>query len=173
MNKSKKVRKKTITFELDDLDQDIIRELRVNGRQSWREIAKKLNVSPVTIMNRIRALEDSEIIRGYTVKLDYKKMGLELASFIGITVSGTDYDMVANHLIETPEVSEVYATTGEFDLIAFFRAKSIDEFAKIVQSTYKQRGVKTATYIAVALKENYERIAEPSGYWRPAEKSGK
>jgi Lrp/AsnC family leucine-responsive transcriptional regulator len=150
------------------LDEDIIRELRINARQSWRELAKKLDVSPVTIMNRIRALEVDGVIRGYTVKLDYKKMGLELASFVGITVSGTDYDAVANHLLDTPEVSEVYATTGEFDLIAFFRAKNIDGFARIVQSIYKQHGVKTATYIAVALKENYEKVAEPSGYWRPS-----
>jgi len=158
MNKSKKVEKKTISLELDDLDQNIIRELRVNGRQRWRELAKKMRVSPVTIMNRINRLEKTGVIKGYTVNVDYKKMGLELTGLIGITVPGTKYDEIAAELLRMPEIIGLYAIDGEFDLVAFFKTKNMDEFTKIVQGIYKKEQVRTQTHFAVPLKENYEKV---------------
>ena len=157
MNKSKEVGKKTISLNLDNLDQDIIRELRSNARQSWRELAKRLRVSPVTIMNRIRELEKNRIIQKYTVQLDYKKMGLELDGITLISVPGSKFDQVAEELIAIPEISSLYVISGEFDMIAFFRTRNVDEFIRVTQAMYHKEHVKTQTYLAVPLKEEYER----------------
>ena len=142
-------------IKLDDLDNGILEELKANCKQTWRELAKKLGVSPVTIMNRTKALEKNGVINGYTARVDYNKMGFELLGLVGITAPGTVYEKIAEDLIRLPEIDSAYATTGDYDIIAVFRAKDKDDFYRTVQKLYRMAEIHTKTYFAVALKEGY------------------
>ena len=142
-------------IKLDELDELILDELKENCKQTWRELAKKMRVSPVTIMNRVKAMEKNGVINGYSARVDYNKMGFELLGLVGITSPGEAYDKIINELVELPEIDAVYATTGDYDVIAVFRAKTRDEFYKTVQKLYRMQDVRTKTYFAVALKESY------------------
>lgn len=63
-------------LDLDELDRNILSLLSVDSRLSYREIAKKLEVSYANISSRIRRLEDEKVIRGYTGVLDPEVMNL-------------------------------------------------------------------------------------------------
>ncbi|MFH1780224.1 MAG: Lrp/AsnC family transcriptional regulator [Candidatus Micrarchaeota archaeon] len=156
MNKSKKKSEKP-SFKLDELDLKIIQELRSNSRQSWRELARKIDTSPVTIINRIKILEKNKVITGYSVRLDYKKMGMDLACLTGVSVPGKHYSKVLKDLMQMPEISDIYAVSGEFDLMIYFRAKNADELTRIVQTIYRKENVKTQTYFSRSLKEDYQK----------------
>ena len=54
---------------MDDIDQGLIGLLRQNARLNIADLAHKLGVSRGTVNNRLRKLEDSQVIVGYTVKL--------------------------------------------------------------------------------------------------------
>jgi DNA-binding Lrp family transcriptional regulator len=167
MNKHKKIMSKKAEevnkVELDDLDLRIIEELRANCKQSWRNLARKMHVSPVTIMNRVHALERNGVIRGYGVRLNYKKLGFEVASFVGISVPGTHFEKLSNDLTANPDISGLYAVGGDYDLIAFFRARNMDDLARIVQSIYRREDVRSHSFVAMPLKEDYEKTANPPG----------
>ncbi len=57
-------------------DMSIICELDHNARQSINQIGAKTRLSPETVKYRINKLEDSEVITGYHVMVDYNKLGL-------------------------------------------------------------------------------------------------
>ena len=54
---------------MDDIDQQLISLLRQDARMSIGDLAHKLKVSRGTVNNRLRKLEDSQVIVGYTIKL--------------------------------------------------------------------------------------------------------
>ena len=89
----------------NDIDSQILRLLAEDSRQSYRELAKQLNISHVSVSSRVKALEESGVIRGYTCvidhdKLDYYPLCLRISASQGGNLSRIG-DEVASH----PEVN--------------------------------------------------------------------
>src|SRR3989338_4135438 len=126
-------------IKLDELDSAILEELRGNCKKTWRELAKKLKVSPVTIINRTRKLEKNKVVTGYSPLVDFVKIGFEFTAFQTLEI----------------ESSKFYGVSGDFDAIVFFRARDRREFAQTVQKICRIPGVKgSKTFFAYGLKEN-------------------
>ncbi len=121
----------------DNLDKRIIRELQQNSRQSYREIARKLNVSTATIMHRVNYLEQQKIIQKYSAKIDTKQFGYDVKVIIDLRVSKGKLLQVEKKIAMHPNVIAVYDTTGNFDIIIiaeFKSTKQMDNFLKLIQT---------------------------------------
>ena len=75
-------------MELDDLDRRILKELLNNSNRSYRHLAIDLDVAPGTVLKRIKDMEASGIIEGYSIVLDHKKLGSKITAIIELTTSG-------------------------------------------------------------------------------------
>ena len=71
---------------LDETDRRIISVLQTDARASMRSIAEKAGVSLGTVSNRVHRLEDTGVIRGYTVQLNPELSGWELTVVIGLRI---------------------------------------------------------------------------------------
>jgi len=123
--------------EIDDIDTRILNHLLQNGRDSYREMAKALKLSPATIMKRVRGLEREGVIKSYTVALDYEKLGYDLHVIIDVRVAKGKLHMVENKIARHNNVLAVYDNTGSFDatVIARFKTRaSLDKFLKTLQT---------------------------------------
>ena len=119
--------------ELDELDRSILRELLVNSKRSFRELARRLGVAVTTVINRVQRLEDRGIITGYTLRVDYEKLGYELTVLTEITVSKGKLLEMEKDIAKMPQVCAVYDVTGLTDavVIAKFRnRKDLSDFTK-------------------------------------------
>ena len=74
-------------MNLDDLDRKIIEQLMNNSRASMRQLASELDVALGTIANRLKRLENENVIKGYTVMLDPAKVGWEMTVIVGLRIS--------------------------------------------------------------------------------------
>ena len=54
-------------MKTDETDVRILRELQADSRISIRELSKRVNLSPPSVTERVRRLEDHHIIEGYTI----------------------------------------------------------------------------------------------------------
>ncbi|HDN65346.1 MAG TPA: Lrp/AsnC family transcriptional regulator [Methanosarcinales archaeon] len=98
---------------IDERDLLIIDILRENARTPHTEIAARLDVAESTIRNRVRALEEGEVIKQYTVVTDPSKLGYNSVALVGIDVEPTHLLDVALHLSEFPEVKFVATSAGD------------------------------------------------------------
>ncbi len=134
--------------EIDEKDIEIIKELRQEGRASYREIAEKLDVSPGTVRNRINELEEEGIIKGYHAVVDWDKLGYEVAAIIGIEIKSRSLDQLTEKLKSIPNVYAVYTTTGQYDLFIGFKCKSMQELDEFVKNELAHPSIaKTTTFI--------------------------
>ena len=70
----------------DDLDRSLLKELEIDGRQSFRDLAKKTEVSVVTVAQRVRKLEEDGIVKGYSALINQDKLGYEITTITEVTV---------------------------------------------------------------------------------------
>jgi Lrp/AsnC family transcriptional regulator for asnA, asnC and gidA len=124
-------------MEIDELDKKILNVLLKNSRSSYRDIAKKVGVSFVTVIKRVQRLENEKIIKSYSANIDYEKLGYDLNVLIKMRVSQGKSREVGKKLAQEKNVSAMYNVTGDFDdiiLAKFKDRKSMDIFLKNLQS---------------------------------------
>jgi DNA-binding Lrp family transcriptional regulator len=143
--------------KIEKLDLEIIRVLQKDARASYRDIARRIGVAVGTVQSRVKRLEESKIIRGFSVDLDYSKMGLGLTSLILVQVKGKHLREVESKLAHLANVIIVYDVTGDFDvaMVAKFAGSSdLDEFIKqMLAMDYVERS--STSIVLNSVKENH------------------
>jgi len=143
---------------LDQTDKKIIDILIENSRMSYADIARKLGVSEATVFKRIKKLKDEGVIESFTLRLEPSKIGKNVYISIGLTVNPVLLDEIAKKLSNFDEVSEVYITVGEHNIIAHALIKDNDAFNNfLMNKIYKLEGI-TKIDINIILKKLKARI---------------
>lgn len=128
---------------MDSVDIKILKMLVEDGQETLSGIADEVGLSTSGVRRRVKRLEEEDVIRGYTAKVDPEKAGYSIAAFLNIDVESGEARRVAGILSRCNGVCEVHKTTGNHGLIAKFRAEdrgSISDFVEDRVSTYQ--GVK-------------------------------
>ncbi len=126
-----------VDLMLDDTDRRILSVLQRDARASMRRISKEAGVSLGTVSNRVRRLEESGVIRGYTVMLDPEKAGWELTVVIGLRIQKGRLIEIQEKIAKDSRVYGVYDVTGDFDSMVIARARDrsdLDDLSKNVMS---------------------------------------
>ena len=124
-------------MELDGTDKKILNTLNENSRLSLRQIAGKVSVSVATVMHRLNRLEKESVLKKYTAKVDYEKIGYDTEVAIEIRISKGRLLDVEKKIATHPNVFAVYDVTGAFDaiILARFRTtRQMDNFLKKIQT---------------------------------------
>ncbi len=122
---------------ISETDKKIINLLLRNSRMSYRKIARKLKLSIATVLKHTASLEDEGIIRGYSLRLDYEKLGYDIKVIIAVRIAKGKLIEVERKIATNPAVCAVYDHTGHFDatIIARFKdRRSMDLFLKRIQT---------------------------------------
>ena len=126
---------------MDDLDRQLIGELRQNARVTVAALAKRLKVARGTVQNRINRLEKEGTILGYTVRLRPKVDEHRIAALTTIEVEGNRQEQVIKALRGDPAVSELHTTNGRWDLVAELHADSLEAFDQVLGRIRRIEGI--------------------------------
>ena len=105
-------------MKLDKIDLVILEMLKEDARTSFREIARKLDVSPDTISKRYERLIEQEVIIGSTVVINPSTIGYSFIARFGINVKPAYSSQVLDRIIKIPSVIIASKLVGSHDLIA-------------------------------------------------------
>ena len=119
-------------YKMDDVDRELIGLLRDNARLPLATIAKRLRVSRGTVQNRLRKLEDSGVIVGYTLRLKPVAEPHRIRAWMGIAVAGNTSESVLRALRGEPSVYTLHSTNGRWDFVAELRADSLEAFDRVL-----------------------------------------
>lgn len=119
----------------DGLDRQIVAALRRDGRADAGSIAEGLDAVATTVQKRKRALEERGVIEGYTVRLNYDRLGYETAVLKIDTDLGT-VDDVTTRLRETASIVTVYETSGGFNVFATGRFENEAAIGTLLQKLH-------------------------------------
>lgn len=118
--------------EIDELDCKIMRYLSKNSRIQTIDIAKKLKVSSNTILNRMKRLEQLDILQAYRANIDFSKLGYHLYK---LNIDLIDYNqrgIIINYIKQNPHLIMIDKAIGYYDLELDFYLKDLDHLHDIM-----------------------------------------
>lgn len=108
----------TLKFKMiDEIDWKILKELQINARISFAELGRRVGLTTPAVIERIRKLEDAQIITGYRAEIDTARVGLPITAFIRMSITGVDYSHIIEVVEESAEVLECHRGTGNDSFI--------------------------------------------------------
>jgi len=136
---------------MDELDQQLIALLRQNARLQIADLAHKLGVSRGTVNNRLRKLEDNQVILGYTVRLRPEAEPDRIRAWMGVLIEGNTTRQVIASLLGEPGVVALHDTNGRWDLLAEVEARNMQALSQVLERIRLIRGIRgTETNIHLA-----------------------
>ena len=152
---------------MDEKDLQILRIIEENSRLSAEEIATMTTLAVADVQARIRALEDSRIVRRYTAAINWEKAGNgEVSAIIELKVSPErdfGYDRIAERLSRFNQVKTLRLITGTYDLQLIVTGKNMQDVSRFVSEHIApmDRIRETATHIIMkSYKENGNTLFE-------------
>jgi Lrp/AsnC family leucine-responsive transcriptional regulator len=118
-------------YKLDSIDKIILEILQTDSNQSIKQIAFQLNLTNTPVYERIKKLEKSGIIEGYSAKINPKKMGKELMIFTNVSLKEHTKSFLLNFESEIQtlkEVIECHHVSGEHDYFLKVLVKNMDDY---------------------------------------------
>ncbi|NJL36771.1 MAG: Lrp/AsnC family transcriptional regulator [Leptolyngbyaceae cyanobacterium RM2_2_4] len=97
---------------LDEVDWQILAILQAEARISFKELGQRIGLTGTAIAERVRKLEDEDIIKGYTIRLDREKIGLPVMAFFKLRVNIEHCKQLREMAVSLPEIIEAHRVAG-------------------------------------------------------------
>jgi len=143
---------------LDAVDWRLLAELQSDGRLSFKELGRRVNLSAPAVAERVRRLEEAGVITGYRADVDARQAGFPVAAFVQMQCS------LGNCLLKTstsgdyPEIVEVHKLSGDHCSMLKVRAASLAHLEGLFERLGKHGEMRSS----VVLSTQYEgRPVEP------------
>lgn len=143
---------------LDGIDNTILEMLIFDSRTPLSHISQKVGISSPAIRERINKLKHEGIIKGFSTIVDYKKLGLGLTAFIGLSMDESKccQEDVFTDLEKIPRVLEAHFTNGEEDILVKVVTENTETLVDLLGQMNAIDGV-NRTKTMIALKTPIER----------------
>lgn len=119
---------------MDTIDKKILSALQNEGRMSITDLANQVGLSLSPCHRRVKQLEDSGAIKGYSAQLDPRKIGLQFSAIVFIQLKTGDNDSIEkleSALIDIPQIVQAQRLFGDPDYMLHVVAESLEDFQKL------------------------------------------
>ncbi len=132
-----------MTPNLDQIDIRILHELQKNGRARRNKLAEIVGLSVPSVSERMKKLEEKNLIEGYYAVLNPRNFGFDITAFIFVQVDNSSFykDFVKETEKET-QVLECHSITGDGSHFLKIRTRNTETLEKLLSRIQRMPGVK-------------------------------
>ncbi len=124
---------------MDEIDKEIIKILKRDGRTTYIDVGKKVGLSEGAIRKRVKTLTDSGVIKRFTIKVGLVG-GAEAITLLSVNPTFPTSD-ISEVLQKLPNVETIYEITGQYDIAVIISSLDITEVNKCVEKIRQINGV--------------------------------
>ncbi len=121
--------------KLDKIDLKILKLLQENSKITNLELSKKIGLSPAPTLERVKKLEQSEVIQSYHAKVDASKIGLNISTFVLVSLAWQKENALDNFIKKVQDIDEVtecYIITGDGDFLLRIICSDISAYEQLL-----------------------------------------
>ena len=150
---------------LDPIDLKILFILQNDGRRRLADIADEVELSAPAVMERVKKLEASGVIRGYQALLDGKKVGKDITAFIGVSIGNQrDMDKFARQMMHYPDVLECHHVTGDESFMLKVKSANTGSLEKLLGEIRSVEGMtRTVTRVVLSTTKEGQALEVDAG----------
>jgi Lrp/AsnC family leucine-responsive transcriptional regulator len=149
---------------IDPTDRAILSILQENARTPNADIARRIGLAPSAVLERIRKLERTGVIRGYEPRLDPKALDAGLVAFVFVhaeePIGGLE---TGRAMARLPEVQEVHQIAGEDCYLVKVRVADTEALGALLRDGFGTIRTVRSTRTTIALSSVKEHAPIPTG----------
>ena len=143
--------------EFDDIDLHILALLQENCKLPLAKIGEKVGLSAPSVIERIKKLEDNEVIVGYPAIVNARRLGKDVTAFIGVSINHPKLiEQFEQDITRLDDVLECHHVTGQHTLLLKVKTKSTSTLEDLISTIRSIEGVER-TETMVVLSTHCER----------------
>jgi len=126
---------------LDKIDLKILKILQDNSKITNLELSKQIGLSPAPTLERVKKLENADIIESYHAQVAPASIGLNVKTFVLVSLAWQKENALNNFLEKIKaieEITECYIITGEADFLIKIICKDIPTYEQLLFKTLSQ-----------------------------------
>ena len=127
--------------KIDKTDLKILHILQENSKITNLDLSKKIGLSPAPTLERVKKLENTEIIQSYHAKVNQQAIGLNVKTFVQVSLAWQKDNALNNFMAKVQEIDEIvecYIITGEADFLMKIVCKDIPTYEQLLFKTLSQ-----------------------------------
>jgi len=127
--------------KLDKIDLNILRILQDNSKITNLDLSKRIGLSPAPTLERVKKLEQNDVIKSYHAHISPEAIGLEVKTFVLVSLDWRKSMARENFLGQVEsidEITECYIITGEADFLLKIVCKDIPTYERLLFKTLQQ-----------------------------------
>ncbi len=127
--------------KLDKIDLKILQILQENCKITNLDLSKKIGLSPAPTLERVKKLENTDLITSYHATVNLQSLGLSVQTFVLVSLAWHKENALDNFIKKIKEIDEViecYIITGEADILLKIVCKDIPTYENILFKTLSQ-----------------------------------
>ena len=148
---------------MDKMDYAILKSLRENARNTASTIGKDIHLSVSAVLERIRKMESTGLIKQYTIVVDQEKLGNNMTALMEVSLEHPKYyDGFIKAIKNNENIVSCHYVTGDYDLLLTINCRSQEHLNSVHRMVRDQEGVsftKTNVVLETA-KNNFCSIPE-------------
>ena len=147
---------------MDEIDVKILKCLKANARENASVISERVGMSVSAVIERIRKLEASGLIRQHTIILNNKKAGKDVTAFMFISLEHPKYiERFTGFVRENREILECHYITGDSDFIIKVVTDNTQTLERLLNDVKSVSGVMATRTIVILSTVKEEFSVDP------------
>lgn len=147
-----------LQIEIDGIDKEILRYLMEDARKPILQIAKNLGISGAAIHQRLKKLEEAQVISGSKFTINHKVLGYKTMAFIGVYLEKAANNLQAvKELKKIPEVLECHYTTGNWSILIKIICRDNEHLMQLLNKKIQPIDGVSRTETFISLEQQIER----------------
>jgi DNA-binding Lrp family transcriptional regulator len=126
---------------ITEKDEELLSILRCNARASVSDIARATGVSRTAIQNRLTKLENSGVIKAYSIVLGSEYSNKLISANVSLKVNPNLRQNICIALRKIHNISHIYSISGEYDLLATIQAQTLEKLNEILNMVCSLEGI--------------------------------
>lgn len=119
--------------QLDDVDHHLLSILQADARLGFRELGRRIGMSPPAVASRVRRLEHIGVITGYSARVDPTGAGFAVEAFVVVTTGGRRQSLELARMAQAePTILADHRVTGSEDHILRVVAAQIGDLEPLI-----------------------------------------
>lgn len=146
--------------KMDDRDRLILGALQENARATLADIASRVRLSPSSVHERVRKLEQAGIITGYRAEVNPEAVGLFVTALVSIMpLDPKQPDDLPDRVLEFPEVEDCHSVAGDENYILKVRTRTTSDLEDLLRRLREKAGVQTRTTVVLSTPFEHRPVA--------------
>jgi Lrp/AsnC family leucine-responsive transcriptional regulator len=135
----------------DARDEAILAILQRDGRATFAEVGKEVGLSPSSVHDRVRKLEQAGVIRGYRAEVDPEGLGLFVTALVSVMpLDPKQPDDLPDRVREFAEVEDCHSVAGDENYILKVRTRTTSDLEEFLRRLREKAGVNTRTTVVLS-----------------------